>query len=220
MDTDLFQYNRPLYNANEFEEVYQSKKLISDNVIKKASHYCLKYYRPSGGCFKNYIKDRFPIIKWLLGYNIRENLLADTISGITIGIVHIPQGLAYGLLASLPAVNGLYVSFFSVIMYVLLGTSNHLSMGTFAITSLMTSTCLAKFEGRLYPSIQSLISTPSAEINDTIGYMETTAQMALTTAPNQYLSLDRNEAKIMISMALTFLTGIFHVNTASLCNFL
>ena len=78
---------------------------------------------------KNYLRDRFPFIKWLLGYNIKENLLPDVISGVTIGIIHIPQGLAYAQMASLPAVTGLYVSLFSVMMYVLFGTSNHLSMG-------------------------------------------------------------------------------------------
>lgn len=46
-----------------------------------------------------------------------------------IGIVHIPQGMAYALMAGVPAINGLYVSFFTVILYVLLGTSRHLSTG-------------------------------------------------------------------------------------------
>ena len=122
-------HERQMYNNQEFEEKFHYRKLKSDNVVKSGAHYCFKNYKPSGGCMKNYLRDRFPFIKWLLGYNIKENLLPDVISGVTIGIIHIPQGLAYAQMASLPAVTGLYVSLFSVMMYVLFGTSNHLSMG-------------------------------------------------------------------------------------------
>ena len=38
-------------------------------------------------------------------------------------------GLAYALLADLPAVYGLYVSFVPVIIYSFLGTSRHISVG-------------------------------------------------------------------------------------------
>ena len=38
-------------------------------------------------------------------------------------------GLAYGLLAGLPAVYGLYVSFVPVLVYSLLGSSRHISVG-------------------------------------------------------------------------------------------
>lgn len=37
--------------------------------------------------------------------------------------------MAYALMAGVPAINGLYVSFFTVILYVLFGTSRHLSTG-------------------------------------------------------------------------------------------
>jgi MFS superfamily sulfate permease-like transporter len=39
-------------------------------------------------------------------------------------------GLAFAMLASLPAITGLYVAFVPVFAYVVMGTSRHLSVGT------------------------------------------------------------------------------------------
>jgi hypothetical protein len=91
--SNLVQVSRPALNFYQFEENFPSSKLKSENVFKSAAHYCSKNYKPSGRCMTNYFKDRFPFLKWLLNYNLKENILPDIISGITIGIVHIPQGL-------------------------------------------------------------------------------------------------------------------------------
>ena len=33
-----------------------------------------------------------PILDWLPSYSVKENLLKDIIGGLTVGIMHIPQG--------------------------------------------------------------------------------------------------------------------------------
>lgn len=45
---------------------------------------------------------RFPILKWLPNYTVQD-LVADFIAGVTVGVTVIPQGLAYGTVAGLPA---------------------------------------------------------------------------------------------------------------------
>jgi MFS superfamily sulfate permease-like transporter len=70
--------------------------------------------------------------------------------------------MAYSLMAGLPPVYGLYVSFFTVMAYFLFGTSRHLSLGTYGVVSLMVKSSISKFEGKLYP-IEN-------ELNETSGH--------------------------------------------------
>lgn len=59
----------------------------------------------------------------------REDLLGDVISGSTVAIIHIVQGMGYALLANVSPVCGIYMAFFPVLFYVVFGTSRHNSMG-------------------------------------------------------------------------------------------
>lgn len=55
--------------------------------------------------------------------------MPDIISGLTVAIMHIPQGMAYALLGNVPPVVGIYMAFFPVLVYFFFGTSRHVSMG-------------------------------------------------------------------------------------------
>ncbi|KAK3852465.1 hypothetical protein Pcinc_040950 [Petrolisthes cinctipes] len=89
-------------------------------------------------CLTSTLTSRLPILSWLPSYSFKTSLLGDVVAGVTVAIMHIPQGMAYALLAGLPPIVGLYMAFFPVLMYAFLGTSRHCSVGTFAVVCLMT----------------------------------------------------------------------------------
>lgn len=79
-----------------------------------------------------------PALSWMSNYK-KENLKGDITAGITVGVMLVPQGMAYAMLAGLPPIIGLYASVIPVLIYALLGTSNQLAVGPVAIVSLMTA---------------------------------------------------------------------------------
>lgn len=84
------------------------------------------------------MKKYIPIVDWLPNYK-KGNLLNDLIGGFTVGIILVPQGMAYAMIAGLPPVYGLYTALVPVFMYMLLGTSKQISVGPVAMDSLLVA---------------------------------------------------------------------------------
>lgn len=82
------------------------------------------------------MKKLFPLFESLQNYK-RSDLQGDLFAGLTVGVLLIPQGMAYSLLAGLPPIYGLYASTFPLVIYALLGTSRQLSVGPMAMISLL-----------------------------------------------------------------------------------
>ncbi len=68
---------------------------------------------------------------------------ADLLAGITVSLVAIPQSLAYAQLAGVPAYYGLYAALIPTVIGALFGSSNQLSTGPVAMTSLLTAASIA-----------------------------------------------------------------------------
>ncbi len=75
-----------------------------------------------------------PILGWLPRYN-RLWLAADIVAGLTLWGLVVPQGMAYAGIAGLPPQAGLYTLVASLLVYALLGTSRHLSVGASSATA-------------------------------------------------------------------------------------
>ncbi|XP_014644292.1 PREDICTED: sulfate anion transporter 1 [Ceratotherium simum simum] len=83
------------------------------------------------------VQDLLPATRWLHQYHPREDLAGDVMSGLVIGIILVPQAIAYSLLAGLQPIYSLYTSFFANLIYFLMGTSRHVSVGIFSLLCLM-----------------------------------------------------------------------------------
>ncbi len=83
----------------------------------------------------------FPFLRWLKEYN-RESALRDSLAGLTVAVVLVPQSMAYAMLAGLPPVIGLYASALAPAVAALWGSSPQLQTGPVAIVSLLVFTSL------------------------------------------------------------------------------
>ena len=77
-----------------------------------------------------------PLTKHLAGYN-RKTFASDANAGLVVGMVTIPQAIAYALLAGVPPEAGLYACLLPMILYSLFGSSKHLVVGPVAIAALL-----------------------------------------------------------------------------------
>ncbi|MFK7933969.1 MAG: SulP family inorganic anion transporter [Saprospiraceae bacterium] len=84
------------------------------------------------------IKEYIPILNWLPQYN-KTLLKSDLAAGLTVGIMLIPQGMAYAMIAGLPPIYGLYACTIPLVLYAILGTSRQLAVGPVAMVSLLTA---------------------------------------------------------------------------------
>uniref|UniRef100_A0A914XGG2 STAS domain-containing protein n=1 Tax=Plectus sambesii TaxID=2011161 RepID=A0A914XGG2_9BILA len=126
-------------NQEEFDErfglIAARRKTARGQLKKELKKNCAPCR--SGSALLATIASFVPIVTWLPRYRWRTDLMHDVIGGLTVGIMHVPQGMAYGVLASLDPVYGLYTSFFPALFYMFFGTSRHNSLGVFAVVSLM-----------------------------------------------------------------------------------
>lgn len=88
------------------------------------------------------IKNYLPILQWLPNYE-RSQLKGDLSAGLTVGIMLIPQGMAYAMLAGLEPIHGLYAVTIPLILYAIFGTSRQLAVGPVAMVSLLTAAGIA-----------------------------------------------------------------------------
>lgn len=69
-----------------------------------------------------YLLEKVPIVQWLPKYQPKW-LITDFIAGLTVGVMLIPQSLAYAKIATIPIANGLYSSWLPAAFAVIMGTS-------------------------------------------------------------------------------------------------
>ncbi|KAJ2160618.1 hypothetical protein GGF46_002111 [Coemansia sp. RSA 552] len=110
--------------AHYIEPVASTREWAKDNLV------------PTRHEVVSYGKSLFPIFSWIYRYNLTW-FLGDLVAGLTIGVVVIPQGMAYAKLAQLPPEFGLYSSFVGCALYFVFSTSKDITIGPVAVMSLL-----------------------------------------------------------------------------------
>ncbi len=91
----------------------------------------------------NFIKRRIPALDWGSTYS-KSDFRFDLTAGLTVGVMLVPQGMAYGLLAGVPPIYGLYAGIVPLFIYAILGTSRQLSIGPVAVSALLVLAGISK----------------------------------------------------------------------------
>ncbi|CAM9508929.1 unnamed protein product [Chrysoparadoxa australica] len=124
--------------------------------------------------------EKLPLLDTVRTYK-KEYLGPDLGGGLAEGIMSIPMGMSYALLANIPAVYGLYTGFMPPLIYLILGTCHQLSLGVSAIESLLVAEGVAGVIGWVGDSVNE--ATTQADI----------------------------DAKVQLTIAFTMAVGLWHL---------
>ncbi len=88
-----------------------------------------------------------PLVPILRTYT-REDFSHDLIAGLVVGMVTIPQAVAYAFLAGVPPESGLYACLVPMVLYAIFGSSRQLVVGPVAVAALMVAATAAEYAPR------------------------------------------------------------------------
>lgn len=126
-------------NINREDAVYRSTVVALEGDAPSPPGGVFYFLRNKAGrCLsRKTLHRRLPCLTWLRSYNA-ECLMGDLVAGFTVGLMIIPQALAYGIVAGLSPSDGLYSAFMGCFVYFLLGSTMEMNIGPTAIMALMT----------------------------------------------------------------------------------
>lgn len=136
-----------------------SEAFSTDVTINRTIRYGGKAFRAAPSVAAQYLIERVPVVHWLPRYNPRW-LLNDTLAGITVGVLLIPQSLAYAKIATIPGEYGLMSSWLPNFLVFIMGTSKDLSTGPTSLMGLLTAEIIADtlHEGYTAQAIASAVA--------------------------------------------------------------
>lgn len=98
------------------------KEIKNDHTFQRAQRDGARVFRALPRATAHYLVEKVPVVHWAPKYNPRW-FLNDALAGITIGVLLIPQSLAYAKIATIPGQYGLMSSWLPNFLYFIMGTS-------------------------------------------------------------------------------------------------
>ncbi|KAH9382322.1 hypothetical protein HPB48_019944 [Haemaphysalis longicornis] len=121
------------------------------------------------------------------------------------------ERLAYGVLAAAGAVNGLYVSAFPAIIYFFMGTSRHVSVGTFAVVSLLSASSVVELNAVIPGELDT-----SAVSNVTMGGITSSSDFVVGAIDTRPTSMEVLGALAVVVGTVQLLMGMLHLGILSI----
>lgn len=82
---------RSIYTEDRFKQAYGSGDDASDGSLRLREKLAGRCRCSRRACLR-LLRGRLPIVSWLPRYRLKKWILGDTVAGLTVGIMHIPQG--------------------------------------------------------------------------------------------------------------------------------
>ena len=104
--------------------------------------------------------DHVPLLPVLRDYR-SEDFSHDLVAGLVVGMIAIPQAVAYAYLAGVPPQAGLYACLVPMVLYAIFGSSRQLVVGPVAVAALMVASTVSEYAPKYsseYLAITTIIS--------------------------------------------------------------
>ncbi len=134
---------------------------------------------------EKWLRKTFKISDWLPNYNVNK-FKGDLTAGLTTGVMFIPQGMAYAVIAGVPPIYGLYAGVIPLLIYPLFGTSKNLSIGPVAIDMLIVAAgigMLAEPNTERYITLTILLTMMAGGLQLLMGSMQLGSVLNIFSRP-------------------------------------
>lgn len=150
----------------------------------------------------------FPFLSW--PRPSPELLRADILAGLSVGLMVIPQGVAYATLAGMPLITGIYAAMWPALIAVLFSASRRLSVGPTALTALLIGTSLtglAQPGSAQWVEMAVWLALMSGALQVGLGLFQFGWLLNLVSAP-VLMAFTQGAALLIISSQLPALLGL------------
>lgn len=136
-------------------------------------------------------------------------LRSEALAGLTVGLMVLPQGVAYAALAGMPLVTGIYASMWPALIAVLFSASTRLSVGPTALTCLLVSSSLAPLAtpgSAAWVNLAIWLAILSGSLQVLLGFMRFGWLLNLVNAP-VLMAFTQGAGLLIIASQLPALLG-------------